>query len=159
MIVCKALECLCELTAGLKCRLAMLHDPSMSHTDPVTSFVAYLAATSTQQQPNTSGEELAALLSDLEDTNDDKMKQLQGDQLRVDQYCHLIVNHCVTVLLDILNKEELVNSHGSSDIAGLLSGILRLLHNTIELLGKAFLYQQKSNVTGELQDPVQVCIY
>lgn len=151
--VCKAMECLCELTAGLQYRLAMLHDPSMAHTDSVTSYVAYLAAT--QQQPNTSSEELAALLSDLEDTNGNKMKKLQADQLRVDQYCHLIVNHCVTVLLDLLNK-ELVDNHGSSDVAGLLCGILRLLHNTIGLLRKVFFYYQKSDDANELQNSVQV---
>ena len=152
----KALECLCELTAGLQCRLAILHDPSMSHTDSVTSFVAYLTATTDQHHHNQSGEELAALLSDLEDTNDDKMKQLQADQLRLDQYCHLIVNHCVSVLFDLLNKEELADSRGSSDVAGLLCGLLRLLHTTTELLGKAFFYQQKLDNTSELLNSVQV---
>lgn len=154
-IASKALECLCELTAGLQCRLTILHDPSMAHTDSVTSFVAYLVATTAQQHLNPSGEELAALLSDLEDTNDDKMKQLQADQLRVDQYCHLVVNRCVSVLFDLLNKEELADSHGSSDVAGLLCGLLRLLHTTIELLEKAFFYQQKLD-TSELLNSVQV---
>jgi len=147
------MECLCELTTGLQYRLAMLHDPSMIHTDPVMSYITYLAAT--QQQPNTSGEELVVLLSDLEDTNGDKMKLLQADQLRVDQYCHLIVGHCVTILLDLLNK-ELVDDHDSSDAAGLLCGILRLLHNSVELLRKVFFYYQKSDDTNELQSSVQV---
>ena len=150
-IASKALECLCELTAGLQCRLAILHDPSMAHTDPVTSFVAYLAATTAQQHPNPSSEELSTLLSDLEDINDDKMKQLQADQLRLDQYCHLIVNHCVTVLFELLNKEELADSRSSS-VAGLLCGLLRLLHITIEL----FFYQQKLDNASELLNSVQV---
>ena len=155
-IASKALECLYELTAGLQYRLAILHDPSMTHTDPVTSFVAYLAAITAQQPPNHSGEELTALLSDLEDTNDDKMKQLRADQLRLDQYCHLIVNHCVTVLFDLLNKEEVADNHSSNDVAGLLCGLLRLLHTTIELLGKVFFYQQKLDNTSELLNSVQV---
>ena len=154
-IASKALECLCELTAGLQCRLAILHDPSMTHTDSVTSFVAYLAATTSQQHPNPSGEELVALLGDLEDTDDDKMKQLQADQLRLDQYCHLIVNHCVSVLFDLLNKEELADSRGSCDVTDLLCGLLRLLHTTTELLGKVFFYQKLDN-TSELLNPVQV---
>lgn len=155
-IVLKALECLCELTAGLQHRLAILHDPSVAHTDAVTSFVAYLAATTTQQHPNISGEELAVLLSDLEDTNDDKMKQLQADQLRVDQYCHQVVGHCVTLLLDLLNKEEVAGSYIISDITGLLCATLRLLHNAIELLSKVFFYPQKLDDTSELENSVQV---
>lgn len=152
----KALECLCELTTGLQYRLAMSHDPSMAHTDAVTSFVAYLAATSTQQHPNISCEELAPLLSDLEDTNSDKMKQLQTEQLRVDQYCHQIVGHCVTMLLDLLNKEEVAGNHSSGDTPGLLCDLLRLLHNAIELLRKVFFYQQKLDDGSELQNLVQV---
>jgi len=134
----------------------MLHDPSMAHTDPVTTFVAYLAATSAQQHPNSSNEELTTLLSDLEDTNTDKMEQLKTSQLRIDQYCHLVVDHCITVLLDLLNKEELANNDGDRG-TGLQCGILRLLHNTVRLLGKAFLYQ-KMDDTSELLDSVQVLL-
>lgn len=155
-IVFKAVECLCELTTGLQYRLAMLHDPSMTHTDAVTSFVTYLAATSTQQHPNISDEELAAMLRDLEDTSGDKMKLIQADQLRVDQYCHQIVGHCVTMMLELLNKEELAADHASGDTTSLLCGILQLLHNAVELLSKAFFYQQKLDDTGELQSSVQV---
>ena len=157
-IACKALECLCELTAGLQCRLAMLHDPSMAHTDPVTSFVTYLAASSAQQHPNPSNEELTSLLSDLEDINNDKMEQLKTNQLRIDQYCHLIVDHCITALLDLLNKEELTDNRGDGDVTGLLCGVLRLLHNTVQLLGKVFLYQ-KMDDTSELRDSVQVLLH
>lgn len=153
-VVCKALECLCELTAGLQYRLAMLHDPSMAHTDPVTNIVAYLAAT--QQQPGSSSEELATLLSDLEDTNSEKMKQLQADQLRVDQYCHLMIKHCITILVDLLNK-ELVGDHSTCNVTALLCCILRLLRSTVELLRKAFFYHQKSDDdANELQNSVQV---
>lgn len=149
----KALECLCELTAGLQYRLAMLHDPSLTHTDPVTSYVTYL--TTTRQHPNTSGEELAALLSNLEDTDGDKMRLLQAEQLRVDQYCHLIIGHCVAMLLDVLNK-ELVNDKSGSDSGSLLCGTLRLLHSSIELLRKLFCYHEKLDDANELQSSMQV---
>ena len=154
-MVCKALDCLYELTAGLQYRLAMLHDPSMADTDPVTSVVTYLAAT--QQQPNSSSEELTTLLSDLEDMNSEKMKHLQVDQLRVDQHCHLIIGHCVTMLVDLLNK-ELVDDHSSHNLTGLLCGVLRLLHGTTELLRKVYFYHQKLDDNSELWSSVQVAV-
>ena len=155
--VSKALECLYELTSGLQYRLSLLHDPSLAHTDTVSSYVNYISAAIQQQGCGASEDsgEAVALLNELEDVNGDKMKLLQAGQLRIDQYCHMIVGHCMTVLLDLLNKEQLDTHNTSSSNSSFLCGVLRLLRCSVELLRKSTKYNHHQD-DDEPQEFVQV---
>jgi len=156
--VSKALECLYELTSGLQYRLSLLHDPSLAHTDTVSSYVTYISAAMQQQDCdlNEDSGEAVALLNELEDVNSDKMKLLQAGQLRIDQYCHIIIGHCTTVLLNLLNKEQLDAHNTSSSYSSLLCGVLRLLHCSVELLRKSTSYDHHHQDDNEPQLFVQV---
>ena len=83
------------------------------------------------------------------------MKLLQAGQLRIDQYFHMIVGHCITLLLDLLNKEQLDKLNTTSN-SSLLCGLLRLLQCNIELLRKSISYHHHHDQDDEQQEFVQV---